>query len=86
MTGPTVRPGLELLPCPFCGGEAEIVQIGNEATPKRGYEVRCLTWGCATKKRAMVIRQPMTKAREFALAIWNTRAALSLADGMGGEG
>lgn len=60
--------------CPYCGGEAEIVQIGNEVTPKRGFEVRCLTWGCSTKKRAMVIRQPLEKARGFAVAAWNTRA------------
>lgn len=65
----------ELLGCPFCGGEAEIVQIGNEVTPKRGFEVRCLTWGCATKKRAMVIRQPLEKAHAFAIAAWNRRAA-----------
>lgn len=64
----------ELLPCPFCGGGAEIVQIGNEHTKSRGFEVRCGTWGCATKKRAMVIRQPLEKAREFAIAAWNRRA------------
>jgi Lar family restriction alleviation protein len=66
---------MDLKPCPFCGGSAEVVQIGNEATPKRGFEVRCLTWGCATKKRAMVIRQPIEMAREFAVAAWNRRAA-----------
>lgn len=68
-----------LLPCPFCGGAAEIVQIGNEATRKRGFEARCLTWGCATKKRAMVIRQPLEKARGFAITAWNTRASLASA-------
>jgi len=64
-----------LLPCPFCGGDAEVVQIGNEVTAKRGFEVRCLAWGCSTKKRAMVIRQPLEKAKEFAIAAWNTRPA-----------
>lgn len=59
--------------CPFCGGSAEIVQIGNEVTAKRGFEVRCLTWGCATKKRALVIRQPLEKAREYAVKAWNAR-------------
>lgn len=65
---------LELKPCPFCGGGAEIVQIGNEATKSRGFEVRCMTWGCTIKKRAMVIRQPIEKAREYAVAAWNQRS------------
>lgn len=64
----------DLLPCPFCGGTAELLQIGNEVTPKRGFEVKCETWGCRTTKRAMVIRQPLEKARGFAIASWNTRA------------
>ena len=63
----------ELLDCPFCGGEAEINQIGNAHTKSRGFEVKCLTWGCSTKKRSMVIRQPIEKAREFAIAAWNCR-------------
>lgn len=78
MTAPTPTveaESRELLPCPFCGGEAEINQIGNDHTPKRGFEVKCAAWGCATKKRAMVIRQPVEKAREFAVAAWNHRAA-----------
>lgn len=65
----------ELLPCPFCGGEAEIVQVGNEATPKRGFEVRCLTWGCSTKKRSLVIHHPLEMARDFVTAAWNRRAS-----------
>jgi Lar family restriction alleviation protein len=65
---------MTLKPCPFCGGEAEINQIGNGHTKSRGFEVKCLTWGCSTKKRAMVIRQPIEKAREFAIAAWNRRA------------
>jgi Lar family restriction alleviation protein len=69
-----LREQIELKPCPFCGGEAEVNQIGNEHTKSRGFEVKCLTWGCSTKKRAMVIRQPIEKAREFAAAAWNRRA------------
>jgi Lar family restriction alleviation protein len=70
----------DLSPCPFCGGSAEINQIGNDHTKSRGFEVKCLTWGCATKKRAMVIRQPMEKAREFAIAAWNRRPTSSAPD------
>lgn len=73
----------ELKPCPFCGGKAEINQIGNEYTRSRGFEVKCLTWGCATKKRAMVIRQPTSKAREFAITAWNTRSEALSSPGAG---
>jgi Lar family restriction alleviation protein len=77
---------LELKPCPFCGGGAEIVQIGNEATKSRGFEVRCMTWGCTIKKRAMVIRQPIEKAREYAVAAWNQRSDAAGQEGArGGE-
>lgn len=68
--------GRDLKPCPFCGGEVDIYQIGNETTTSRGFEVCCKTWGCKTKKRAMVIRQPLEKAREFAIAAWNRRAPM----------
>ena len=63
----------ELLPCPFCGGDAEINQIGNEATKTRGYEVKCRTFGCSTSKRSMVVKHTLAKAREWAVERWNTR-------------
>lgn len=31
----------ELLPCPFCGGEAYQHQFGNEHTRMRGFDVGC---------------------------------------------
>lgn len=69
-----VESGLKLLPCPFCGGEAEINQIGNMATKSRGFEVRCTAWGCSTKKRSMVIRRSLEDARTWAVERWNARA------------
>lgn len=71
---------IELKPCPFCGAtNIEINQIGNENTPKRGFEVKCVSFGCATKKRAMVIRQPLAIAREYAVNAWNNRARIGSA-------
>ena len=72
--GLAVESGLKLLPCPFCGGEAEINQIGNMATKSRGFEVRCTAWGCSTKKRSMVIRRSLEDARTWAVERWNARA------------
>ena len=65
--------GETLKPCPWCGGEAEISQIGNEHTKSRGFEVKCKTWGCSTVKRALVVRHTMAEARLFAVERWNTR-------------
>jgi Lar family restriction alleviation protein len=79
--GPEPVMSEELKSCPFCGGDAEINQIGNEHTKSRGFEVKCLTWGCATKKRAMVIRQPLERARGFAIAAWNRRPDAARAEG-----
>lgn len=75
--------GARLLPCPFCGGSAEISQIGNDHTKSRGFEVKCMTWGCGTKKRAMVIRLPLGSARGFAVEAWNRRPTLTERDGLG---
>ena len=72
-----------LKPCPFCGGEAEINQIGNEHTKSRGFEVKCTAWGCATKKRAMVIRHTLDDARVFAITAWNTRPSPARDEGAG---
>ncbi len=32
---------VNLNPCPFCGGEAELCQYGNEEEGGLGFEVRC---------------------------------------------
>jgi hypothetical protein len=85
MTEQPDEPTNDLLPCPFCGGGAEISQIGNEATRSRGYEVKCTAWGCATKKRAMVIRHTLEDARGWAVGAWNKRAPASSPTDVGGE-
>ncbi len=65
---------LELKPCPFCGGAAEIYQVGNDHLKRRGFEVKCTTWGCSTKKTALVIRHTLQDARRFAVEAWNRRS------------
>lgn len=62
-----------LLPCPFCGGTAELADIGNWHTKSRATEVQCT--GCKVKKRFAAIRQGHEKTREWAIAWWNRRAA-----------
>ena len=57
---PTERGGEGLLPCPFCGGEAELVQIANRTG------VRCTAIDCAGS-----MRLPLPE--EDAAALWNRR-------------
>ena len=56
----------KLLPCPFCGGEAEIESEGlNE---HRGYSIACET--CNLECTSFGDSEP----REIVIARWNTRA------------
>jgi Lar family restriction alleviation protein len=67
MTGPTVRPGLELLPCPFCGSLAWMHADGGVlADASVGYRVEC-----QGRCHAMTC---YWHAREEAITAWNTRA------------
>lgn len=59
----------DLLPCPFCGDEARMVEFG------RNFEVTCI--GCYA-------RGLITQDKAKAFRLWNTRAT-SDADGGKGE-
>lgn len=62
---------LRLLPCPFCGGEAEWVDFANEAI------VRCGSCGSKTSQKYDLSAH--TRLSE-AIAAWNTRADLPAAE------
>ena len=57
----------ELLPCPFCGGEADISDEGNDTEPER-YWAYCTNPSCFVEGTAVYA----TEAE--AIAAWNTRA------------
>lgn len=61
----------ELLPCPFCGGEAEIEEISeeNSHTGTAGYAAGCANSEC-------LVYQTFDKfaLRKDAVKAWNTRA------------
>lgn len=65
----------ELKPCPFCGGEAEIVDA-EECGPQ-AYVVTCN--GCMTSSR--VIFALMDDATFDLVSAWNTRAAHKVKQG-----
>lgn len=61
----------DLLPCPFCGGEAECDETYPDSDHDNTHHVSCLFDGCAGN-----IYQPneTTWGREEAITAWNTRA------------
>jgi Lar family restriction alleviation protein len=58
----------ELKPCPFCGGEAELVEHEPNSMT---YYVRCLRCDCATR---LISNRGDSGAKELCSEAWNTRA------------
>ena len=58
----------ELKPCPLCGGPAFIVQIGNEFTKTRGFDVGCKA--CVMKIQQRAIRHPLAFVQASILKTW----------------
>ncbi len=68
-TIPQIRADAEaknkLLPCPFCGGEADTNELMT--SPRRQYYLSCMTVGCEAEG-------PTRHSMEDAIAVWNKRA------------
>lgn len=56
----------KLKPCPFCGGEAELIDIGCPVYGEGRYYVVCKT-GCVEQTR-------MWATKQTAIKRWNRRA------------
>lgn len=64
---------VELMPCPFCGGEANIKSISYEGDPTRSdWWVSCQV--CRVE-RPSTKKSEIVHSREEAIAAWNRRAA-----------
>ncbi len=61
----------ELLPCPFCGGEAELLFIGNGHTKSRRVEVKCKK--CRIKRTVGAIRHGSEWCAKISINEWNQR-------------
>lgn len=62
---------VELLSCPFCGGEPEVKHIGNDRSKKRAIEVKCT--GCRVKRTDAAIRFDFFWLEKVAAENWNQR-------------
>ena len=61
----------DLLPCPFCGNDAELRNKGNEFTKSRSAEVYCRF--CHTSQITGAIRNSLGWCIEKAIEKWNKR-------------
>jgi len=61
----------ELLPCPFCGGEPEIIFIGNNQTKSRSVKIKCPD--CRIERTDAGIRFNHQRIAEIAVKNWNRR-------------
>jgi len=66
----------ELLPCPFCGGEATLRMIGNVHSTRKCV-VKCS--GCRYERTDAVLRYGDEWLLKTAIAAWNRRTALHAA-------
>lgn len=69
-----INEGDGLLPCPFCGGEAERITIGPEEPNNAGGDVICC-------KRCQASSHVEFGRKENLVSRWNTRAALARSNG-----
>lgn len=65
--------GADLLPCPFCGGKAEIV-LAEEAG-ESAFVAQCMTLNCSASSK--VIYAIKEDVRELLVEAWNRRALSS---------
>jgi len=61
----------EIKPCPFCGGEAELITRGNAFTKKRSAEIECSK--CHTLQVTGAIHSSLEWCQEKAIEKWNKR-------------
>jgi Lar family restriction alleviation protein len=58
-------------PCPFCGGDAELILRGNTFTKKRNAEIRC--GNCNVEMVVGAIRNSLDWCAKTVIAKWNKR-------------
>ena len=62
---------IDLLPCPFCGGQPDVKHIGNDHSKKRFIEVKCPD--CRIQRRDGAIRYGFDWLENIVAEHWNQR-------------
>ena len=65
-----------LIPCPFCGGEAEYIERGNEQIGLKETIVRCKKCGTGQKHKWFRYKFDFFYVRNNTLLEWNNRAPI----------
>ena len=67
-----------LLPCPFCGGEVEYTERGNEKIGLKETNVRCKKCGTKQVHKWLRYKFDCFYVRNNTVLAWNTRAAVEM--------
>jgi hypothetical protein len=60
-----------MLSCPFCGGEPELIFIGNDYSKKRKVEIKCKV--CRVTMVNAGIRSGSEQLAKWSIEAWNKR-------------
>jgi len=66
---------IELLLCPFCGGEPTVKHIGNDHSRVRKLEIACSI--CRIKRIAATLKHDFEWLEDIEAENWNKRVGLS---------
>ncbi len=61
----------KLKSCPFCGGEAELQEIGNNHTKSRSVIIKCKS--CRVQIKNSALKKGMDWLIDTSIKSWNTR-------------
>lgn len=73
----------ELLPCPWCGGQAEYIERGNEHIGLKETAVRCKKCGAKQTHKWRRYKFDFDFVRNRTRTAWNTRVAAEICDTKG---
>jgi len=62
---------IELMDCPFCGGEPKIKHIGNDFRPRKKMEVKCSV--CRVKRTDATLGHEFSWLEDVVAKNWNQR-------------
>lgn len=67
-----------LVPCPFCGGEAEYIERGNEHVGLKETVIRCKKCGTKQAHKWLRYKFDFDFVRKDTRLAWNTRVAVEM--------